>query len=62
MTFAVEKFETALLIKQSTYGDEIFAAVFFVGGILSGLICIWVTEPLEKKISYMLKNAKEKNK
>lgn len=60
MNFASETFETAKLIKYSTYGDEIFAAAFFIGGIMSGIVCIWITEPIEKKISLMLKNAREK--
>lgn len=47
-------------LRSLEYGDELFAAAFFIMSILLGMLALAIAEPLEKKVSLVLKNAREK--
>lgn len=60
INLAVENSETLLNFRKSEPGPPVLTAVFVVLSLVFGMVCIAVTEPIEKKLKELLKNQKQK--
>lgn len=59
MNAVAENFESIAAFRKTDPGKIVFALVFTLSSLLLGMICIAVTDPIEKKIKTALKNKKQ---